>query len=592
MKPGHFAVVCRCLKDRPNSTQRELAADTKLSLGLVNGILKECLAAGYLMQREERSFTLTEEGLAYLEAFRVKNAIILAAGFGSRCVPLTYETPKGLLKVYGQPMIERQIEQLLEKEIKDIVVVVGYKKEAFDYLIDKYGVRLVYNPEYAVKNNLSSLYRALPGLDSTYLLMADHWIEKNIFNTYEARSWYSCLYFDGSTYEWCVTTSPSDKIESITIGGQDTWAIVGPAYFSPSFSERFRQYAADYYSRPGTDDYYWEHILKENLNSLPIHMNRQAGNVYEFENLEELRLFDPSYNKASNSKIMAAVARIFNVSEGEIQKIQPIKVGMTNHSFIFTHGNTRYIMRIPGEGTEKLIDREREYAVYQTVTKLDLCDDVIYIDPKNGYKITAFLEDARVCDPFHPPDIRACMKRLREFHEMKLRVEHTFNVFERIEFYEGLRLDSDSCFSDYQSTKANVMSLEKYLDSVEKDWALAHIDAVPDNFLLVKTDGKGQVRLIDWEYAGMQDPHIDIAMFAVYSMYDREQIDALINCYFNGKCPDAVRIKIYAYIAVCGLLWSNWCEYKRQMGVEFGEYALRQYRFAKDYFRVFSEEYK
>jgi thiamine kinase-like enzyme len=84
----------------------------------------------------------------------------------------------------------------------------------------------------------------------------------------------------------------------------------------------------------------------------------------------------------------------------------------------------------------------------------------------------------------------------------------------------------------------------------------------------------------------MQDPHIDIAMFSVYSMYEREQIDTLIDCYFEEDCPPAVRTKIYAYIAICGLLWSNWCEFKRQKGVEFGEYSLWQYRYAKDYYKV------
>jgi len=98
--------------------------------------------------------------------------------------------------------------------------------------------------------------------------------------------------------------------------------------------------------------------------------------------------------------------------------------------------------------------------------------------------------------------------------------------------------------------------------------------------------------MIDWEYAGMQDPHIDIAMFAIYSMYDRGQVEALIDSYFEECRPDGVALKVYAYIAACGLLWSNWCEYKRQLGVEFGEYAMRQYRFAKDYYRIFVEEYK
>ena len=133
------------------------------------------------------------------------------------------------------------------------------------------------------------------------------------------------------------------------------------------------------------------------------------------------------------------------------------------------------------------------------------------------------------------------------------------------------------------------MKLKEYIESVPKEWTLTHIDAVPDNFLFEETGSNQRIRLIDWEYTGMQDPHVDIAMFAVYSMYEREQIDNLIDCYFTEGCPDTVRVKIYAYIAMCGLLWSNWCEYKSHMGVEFGEYSLRQYRFAKDYYRIFKE---
>jgi thiamine kinase-like enzyme len=83
----------------------------------------------------------------------------------------------------------------------------------------------------------------------------------------------------------------------------------------------------------------------------------------------------------------------------------------------------------------------------------------------------------------------------------------------------------------------------------------------------------------------MQDPHVDIAMFCIYSMYDKAQTDRLIRLYFDREVPDVLRAKIYAYIAACGLLWSNWCEYKLILGVEFGEYSLRQYRYAKEYYR-------
>jgi len=590
VKSEHFVEVCRELKKNPHATQRELATICKLSLGLVNSVIKESLAQGFLVQEDKRKMVLTDKGLTYLDDFKVDNAVILAAGFGSRCVPLTYDTPKGLLEVHGEPMIERQIKQLLEVGIRDIIIVVGYKKEHFDYLIDKYGVKLVFNPEYATKNNLSSVYCVLSELRSTYVLMSDHWIEENIFNAFEPRSWVSCTFFDGQTDEWCITASQSDKIKSIKVGGEDAWALLGPSYFSPSFSAVFRQYVEEYYHQPGTSDFFWEDILIKHISFLPMFMNKQTGNVFEIENLDELRIFDPSYNESSNNKVLEAISKVFDVHESEIIDIAPIKLGMTNRSFTFSYNNERYIMRIPGEGTQKLINRKQEYETYKIIAPYKLCDEPVYINEKEGYKITKHLDNVRVCDPLNLSDVKMCMTVLREFHSLKLSSQFEFDVFERIEFYESLWIESDSCFRDYCSTKDNVFKLKGYIDSIEKDYVLSHIDAVPDNFLFIKQGNIEQIQLIDWEYSAMCDPHIDIAMFAVYAMYDREHIELLIDSYFVEGCTSAVRLKIYAYIAACGLLWSNWCEYKSHLGVEFGEYALRQYRFAKDYYRIFNEE--
>ncbi len=179
----------------------------------------------------------------------------------------------------------------------------------------------------------------------------------------------------------------------------------------------------------------------------------------------------------------------------------------------------------------------------------------------------------------------------RDFHQCKLKVGHEFDLFGQIAFYESLWKGAPSVYRDYGNTREKIFSLEAYIRKYAAKKVLTHIDAVPDNFLFCTgADGEQEIRLIDWEYAGMQDPHVDIAMFCIYSLYDRQQIDRLIQAYFPEGCRREIRIKIYAYIAVCGLLWSNWCEYKRSLGVEFGEYSLRQYRYAKEYYKIVQEE--
>lgn len=298
-------------------------------------------------------------------------------------------------------------------------------------------------------------------------------------------------------------------------------------------------------------------------------------------------------NRRNRQLIIEEISNVLKVGKDQIENVRVLKKGMTNRSFLFECKNRKYIMRVPGEGTDKLINRYAEAEVYHMVQPHNICDNVIYINPSNGYKITEFLEGARVCDPHNEEDLKRCIYKLREFHELDLEVNHEFSIFKQINFYEQLWNGLPSVYKDYEGTKSDIMSLQDYIAGYAEKKCLAHIDAVPDNFLFfINENGEEEVRLIDWEYASMQDPHIDIAMFCLYSLYNEEEIDNLIDLYFDNQCLEETRTKIYCYIAACGLLWSNWCEYKRNLGVEFGEYSLRQYEYAKDYFKIARERIK
>lgn len=275
------------------------------------------------------------------------------------------------------------------------------------------------------------------------------------------------------------------------------------------------------------------------------------------------------------------ISDMMRIPIAEITNISVVKKGMTNRSFLFSYGGAEYILRIPGEGTESLIDRKKEAAVYAVLKDSDICDHVVCFHPETGYKISKYYRNARVCDAQNFAEVKQCMDFLRIFHQKKFWVPHTFDLWERIDYYESL-WTGETIYQDYKAIKSKVRQLKKFIITDKREYCLCHIDAVPDNFLLT---GK-EVHLIDWEYAGMQDPHVDIAMFGIYSFYDRQQMDKLIDFYFQGNCPEQVRIKIYCYVAICGLLWSNWCEYKRMSGVAFGEYAMRQYQYAKEYFEI------
>lgn len=280
--------------------------------------------------------------------------------------------------------------------------------------------------------------------------------------------------------------------------------------------------------------------------------------------------------------VLQLISRVFQADKQCITDIKLLKQGMTNHSFSFQCKGNKYMIRIPGEGTEKLICRDQEYEVYEALRQFHLTDEIVYISRKSGYKITKYWTSVTTCCAKDWNDVKRCMEALYQFHKLNLKVKHEFNLFEKIEFYESLRDNMPSIYHDYMEVKRDIFALRPFIDALDKQWGLAHIDAVPDNFVLF--DDK--VRILDWEYAAMQDQHVDLAMFAIYAYYDKEEIDKLINLYFDNHVPFLLQLKIYAYIAVCGLLWSNWCEYKLFCGVDFGDYSAKQFNYARLYSKI------
>lgn len=570
--------LMNCIIEQKYVNQRILSEITGYSLGKVNSSLKKLTELGYIDEKMQ----CTSKAYKELEEKKPENAIILAAGFGMRMVPINVEVPKGILEVKGEPLIERLIKQLQEAGISKIDIVVGFMKEQYEYLIDKYDVNLVYNKDYMTKNNLYSLKRVWDKIGNTYILPCDLWCFENPFSSREWYSWY--MLSDKEVEESNVRINRKKEIvetKKNELGNQ----MFGIAYVLKEEAEILKQNLVDFSNEKEHMQDFWEEAAMKDGRMILRPREVSQNLVYEINTLEELRELDEDSNQL-NSDIIALISEVFSCDEKDIVEIKALKKGMTNRSFEFKCRGERYIMRVPGEGTDKMINRKNEYNVYKALEGQHISDPVCYISPETGYKITKFLEGARVCDPYVEDDVNKCMKKLRQFHECKLQVEHKFDLFEQIEYYETLRNGMKSVYRDYAETKRKVYELKSYIDKAPKNISLTHIDAVPDNFLFAKDE----IRLIDWEYAGMQDVHVDIAMFAIYAMYDREHVEKLIDAYFDGTCDRNIRIKIYAYIAVCGFLWSNWCEYKSICGVEFGEYSLRQYRYAKDYYRIVKEE--
>lgn len=505
----------------------------------------------------------------------MKNAIILAAGYGMRMVPLSVEQPKALIKVRNEVLIERMIKQLHEANIFDIKIVVGFMKESFEYLIDKYNVELIVNKDYENTNTMYSLYLVKKYIKNTYILPSDVWLKENIFKQAPSdRSWYLLqknkhgnLKVKDNSLIYYSNQGTCQALGGITyINGKVA------AFLKKQLNVEKINY-----------EFFWEKALTNQDNQLmltPFYLSSTKG--IEFNTYEQLVEFQEADNQL-HIQVIDIIEKSLKTSRDRIKNISVLKKGMTNRSFVFSCNGKKYIMRIPGKGTDELINRQQEADVYKIIEERGYGEPVLFMDPKSGYKLTKYVTNTRNCDANNWNDVSKCMEYLKEFHKEKLEVNHTFDLYKEIEFYEELR-GENSLYPDYELVKRNIFSLKKYIDEQEKQWTLCHIDANADNFLIDKSNDQ-KITLIDWEYAGMQDPHVDVAMFGIYAMYDKEAMDHLIEIYFDGNVRKNIKAKIYAYIATCGLLWSNWCEYKNSLGIDFGEYSLAQYRYAKEYYQ-------
>lgn len=273
-----------------------------------------------------------------------RNAIIMAAGTSSRFVPLSAECPKGLVEVKGEVLIERQIRQLIGAGITDISLVVGYKADMFDYLRGKYGVKIVLNEDFARYNNTSSLIRVIDKLNNTFVCSSDNYFPENVFLKDSEDSYYSTLYAEGDTNEYCVTANADDYITDVRVGGRDAWYMVGHVFFNQEFSEAFRRIMIEEYKKDTTKQGYWEDLYIRYIDQLPkMKINRyKKGEIQEFDSLDELRMFDSSYIENTRSSVIKTICKTLEIQESSVHGFKNIKHNGNYLHFQFKVGDITY----------------------------------------------------------------------------------------------------------------------------------------------------------------------------------------------------------------------------------------------------------
>lgn len=554
----------------------QLARETGLNPPLVGNTLAQ------LQNREliAPEGAITELGIEALEPYKVTNAIILAAGLSSRFAPISYERPKGTLRVRGEVLIERQIRQLREVGIEDITVVVGYKKEHYFDLSEKFGVDIVVNEEYASRNNNGSMWRVREKLANTYICSSDNYFVENPFESHVYQAYYSAVYAAGSTEEWCLELDRADKIVGCSIGGRDAWTMLGHVYFDRAFSQEFSQILEEVYEQPATRAKLWESIFLDHLGRLNMHARKYPeGFIFEFDSLDELQDFDPEFIENVDSHILTNISEALQCAKADIQDFRPIKTGLTNLSCIFRVADKHYIYRHPGAGTQKIVDRHAEHVASIAAKELGLDSTFITGNPEDGWKISHYVPHVRSLDLTDKDELATAMALIRRLHESNIVFAREFDYVQTgLEYDALLREHGQILPSSYEALKSRIIELKALVDAEGFPQVPSHNDFHGPN-LLVHEDG--QMDLIDWEYAGMSDIASDFGTLIVCSpTLDREAFDAALVAYLGHEPSPQESRHFRAYVAFAGWCWYVWALLKQAEGDSLDQWSLTYYRHA------------
>ena len=288
-----FDLLVYFTEHRDKPSQRQIAQDLGISVGSVNKQLKELEEKGYVSDSE-----ITVAGLEALDPYRVKRAVFIAAGFGSRLVPITLNTPKPLVRVNGKRIIDGLIDAVLAAGIDEIIVVRGYLAEQFDQLLYKYPmIKFVENPVYNEANNISSAMCVRYMLSNAYVFEADLLIHNpSVIKKYQYASNFLGFKVERSD-DWCFETK-NGIITEEKVGGLNCYQMVGISYWNAEDGRKLTDHIKQTYEQPGGKERYWEQVpLVAFKDEYKVHIREcKAGDLIEIDTFRELKAVDKTYD--------------------------------------------------------------------------------------------------------------------------------------------------------------------------------------------------------------------------------------------------------------------------------------------------------
>lgn len=529
---------------------------------------------------------ITESAITDIASCRVKQAVILAAGGAGGGAKASHSMPKGLFVKNGETLIERQIRQLKEAGIDDITVVVGYRQEMYFFLTQKYGVKIIVNPD-TQQGNVYSLFLALKKMNegNCYVCNCDNYFAENPFYSYEYNAFHATVKRYGRGKELFVSHNDSGRITGVHSGDETGECIYGHAYMDSIFASRIKQYMEEEMGDFRASSLFWEEFVSRHIENLDMYVREyDASFLYEFDSIQQIQNIDTLFLDNVSGKIRLSICDALGCAASDIKDINVLQKGLTNILFTFCVKGSMYIFRWPGDSSSFFIRRRNECRAQQLAAASGVDSTCVYID-EAGVKIAHFVEGCEDLSGVYYKDIefmKSLARSIRRFHDasrgMADAADYDYDPIAECERYmsEASKVKGD-LFAMFKDEWSEARELQRYADMDGMEKTMCHNDINQDNCLLKD----GRLDIIDWEFAGWNDRAYDFGRVIAGYSFDDERIDKILAAYFDRPATERERLHWIAYMGIHNWYYFGWALYKESINESSRDWMYFFYNQAK-----------
>lgn len=492
----------------------------------------------------------------------------------------------------NQCLIDRTLRILKEIGVGQILLVVGFRKDLFkSYAKDN--VKLVVAENYNFSASMASFAAAKDLIDEDFLLIeGDTFFEKKVLERLVSINEGNCLVAteESGSGDECYIESQSGFITKISKDKHRICKYEGELLGISRISLDTYQRMLNLWNKSSNSYLNYEHVLMDVTTPLErpfiFFKNLIWGDVdcpEDFKKLKEItcRILRRKEDPFDEENLCHYLADIF--PEKDVTKAEIIQIGgMSNKNFKVNFEGKSYVLRVPGNGSEGMVERANEEFNAIAGCRMGVNPKIRYFNVHTGIKLADYVENAETLNSAtikRHDNLKKIAKLYHKIHDARIRLRNEFNLFHEIEKYDLLLAKCHGkMYEGWDEFKPQIMDLEEKLNTIGVEMCPCHNDAVPENFIKAED---GTIYLIDWEYSGMNDPMADFAALFLESDFTEEEQEYFLEQYYGEDIPENIIDHIRCYQILWDTLWAQWTVIKEACGDDFGSYGIDRYHRAK-----------